>query len=42
MNDLPKVVMQLLPRVGSETHDLLIASPMLYSLRHRTTLNMYI
>ena len=39
VNNLPKVVMQLLSRVGFEpTIDLLIASPTLYPLRHRVTI----
>jgi len=35
VNNLPKVVTQLLPQVGFWTDDLLTASPMLYPLRHR-------
>jgi len=37
VNNLLKVVMQLLPRVGFEPYDLLFASPTLYPLRHRAT-----
>jgi len=37
VNNLPKVVTQLCPEYRNWTHDLLIASPTLYPLRHRAT-----
>jgi len=37
VNNLPKVITQLLPEYRNWTHDLLIASPTLYPLHHRAT-----